>query len=309
MIVTVTANPALDLTLTVHGLELGESQRVDTGRMRAGGKGINVARVAHQLGYDVTALATVGGAPGREFKADLASAGIAARLVSVAGDTRRSVAIIDDARRQTTVLNERGSRLNAEESERILAELESLLTSGPGCVCGSGSLPPGAPDAFYARVASAARSRGIPCVIDATGPTLLRAAEAGAAVLKPNLSELTASTGESDPRAGALCLLDAGAGAVFVSLGEDGMLAVSAERRSVVWHARLEQPLDGNPTGAGDAAVAAIATAMAAGVTDLVAILRRATAWSAAAVLMPQAGELAETYSELESALTVEQVN
>ena len=67
--------------------------------------------------------------------------------------------------------------------------------------------------------------------------------------------------------------------------------------------ARLPEPLAGNPTGAGDAAVAAVATLLDAGEQDAAALLRRATAWSAAAVLMPLAGEISPRHPELEAAL------
>jgi fructose-1-phosphate kinase PfkB-like protein len=96
-------------------------------------------------------------------------------------------------------------------------------------------------------------------------------------------------------------LLDAGAGLVLVSLGADGMLAVP--RAGDPLHARLDRPLRGNATGAGDAAVAAVATLLSSGVDDPALLLRRATAWSAAAVLAPLAGELHPIYPELEARL------
>src|SRR5690606_42061309 len=85
-------------------------------------------------------------------------------------------------------------------------------------------------------------------------------------------------------------------------LGAEGMMAVSGD---TVLRARLPAPLAGNPTGAGDAAVAAVATLLDAGEQDTAALLRRATAWSAAAVLMPLAGEISPRHPELEAALVV----
>ncbi len=94
---------------------------------------------------------------------------------------------------------------------------------------------------------------------------------------------------------------------MLLSLGAEGMLAVtpSASGDVDVLHARLGKTLAGNPTGAGDAAVAACAVLMDAGIHDPAQILRRATAWSAAAVLMPLAGEIHPSWPDLESALTV----
>ncbi|MFP3380410.1 PfkB family carbohydrate kinase, partial [Bacillus sp. SIMBA_069] len=108
-------------------------------------------------------------------------------------------------------------------------------------------------------------------LIDAVGPALLLAVEAGADVVKPNRRELAETTGEDDPVEGARRLLDRGARLVLVSLGADGLLAVP--RTGAPLHARLPEPLTGNATGAGDAAVAAVATLLAAGNDDPGALL------------------------------------
>ena len=137
--------------------------------------------------------------------------------------------------------------------------------------------------------------------------------------MKPNRDELAAVTGESDPAAGARVLLDAGAGLVVVSLGADGLLVLDATGSGGGIRARLPQPLHGNATGAGDAAVAAIAAALAehpelraagdAGRADStaarIAMARRATAWSASAVLMPLAGALSPDHAALEAEVVV----
>jgi 1-phosphofructokinase family hexose kinase len=297
VIVTVTPNPAIDLTYRVDAFTPGASLRVDTARLRAGGKGLNVARVLHRTGSDVVAVTTTGGDTGREFQAELAASGIRSTLVPVAGATRRSVAVVDDAAGETTIMNERGAALSPAEW-RSLAASAAAAAQGAACVTGSGSLAPGTPQTFYADLVRAAHDAGAVAIIDAVGEALIAAADAGADLLKPNRSELLETTGESDPIAGARELIGRGARLVLVSLGADGMLAVCD--RAPVWHARMPRPLEGNPTGAGDAAVAAAAATFASGERDARAVLARATAWSAAAVLTPVAGELADNYPELE---------
>lgn len=300
MILTVTPNPALDLTYRVEALHPGETHRAAPAAVRAGGKGLNVARVVAQTGGAVFALATAGGPPGLRLAEDLEASRLPAELVPVAAPTRSSVTIVDERSGETTLVNETGGALTAAEWATLTAAA-TRLTVPAACVVGSGSLPPDAADDFYAGLVGIAASRGVPGVIDAVGAALLLAAEAGAAVLKPNRRELAETTGEDDPVAGARILLDAGAGLVLVSLGADGMLAVPTTGEPL--HARLDRPLTGNATGAGDAAVAAVATLLAAGTDDPAALLRRATAWSAAAVLAPLAGELHPTYPELEARL------
>lgn len=297
MILTVTPNPALDVTYEVDALVPGASLRVDAPRARAGGKGVNVARVLRQAGAEATAILTAGGPVGQEVVDDLEASGLPHLAVAVSGGTRRSVAIVDRAAGDTTILNEHGHALDPVELAALFTTVRAALPRAT-CVVASGSLPPGAPDELYADVVRDARSVGTPAVIDATGTALLAACAAGADLVKPNREELVATTGVDDPVRGARRLLDAGARRVVVTLGAEGLLALDAADPDRVFRARLPRPLRGNPTGAGDAAVAAAALGLAEGL-PFPELLRRAVAWSAAAVLAPQAGELTPGYAEL----------
>lgn len=301
MILTVTPNPALDLTWHVDALTVGGTHRADAGASRAGGKGLNVARVAHAQGAAVRALTTVGGRTGEEFAEELRTSGVPHALVPVAGATRRSIALVDAALGDTTIVNERGVNPSDAEWAAVVAAVVDTV-AGAGVLVLSGSLPPGAPESLLPVLITVGRDAGATVIVDTSGPALLRAADAGATVLKPNRAELVEATGLSDPIAGARELLSRGAALVLLSLGADGMLAVTA---SDLLHARLDVPLAGNPTGAGDAAVAAVAHLFDTGEQDPEALLRRATAWSAAAVLMPLAGDIAPTWPALAQQLIV----
>lgn len=301
MIVTVTPNPALDLTWQVTQITHGATHRADTGAARAGGKGLNVARVAHAQGADVIAVTTAGGATGAEFADELSVSGIPHVLVPVAAATRRSIALVDEALGDTTIVNERGVNPSADEWQ-ALQDAAAAAVAGARVLVISGSLPPGAPADALARLIRMGRDAGAAVIADTSGPALLQAADAGASVLKPNEAELVEATGLDDPLAGARELLRRGAGLVLLSRGADGMLAVTADR---TLQAALPAVLAGNPTGAGDAAVAACAVLMDAGIHDPAEILRRATAWSAAAVLMPLAGEIHPSWTDLEHDLAI----
>lgn len=301
MILAVTPNPALDLTWRVERLVVGATHRADAGSARAGGKGVNVARVAHAEGAAVVAVATAGGRTGVEFAAELGSSGVPHALIEVAGATRQSVAIVDEQLGDTTIVNERGVNPSDEEWAALFAEVVDRLPSARVLVI-SGSLPPGAPETLLPLLIGVGRDAGVPVIVDTSGPALLRAADAGASVLKPNAAELVEATGIADPVEAARSLVERGVELVLLSLGADGMLAVTA---SDLVHARLDTPLAGNPTGAGDAGVAACAVLYAEGERDPARVLRRATSWSAAAVLMPLAGEISDTWPDLEAALTI----
>lgn len=304
MIVCLTPNPALDVTYTFEELRIGATHRVPAGAARAGGKGVNVARVAHAQGFPVRALATSGGITGEAFEAELRQAGLPHRLIPVSGATRQSIALV--ASGHATVLNEFGEALSPGEQEDVIAAFADEARSAT-VVTISGSLPPETPEGFLTSLLSATGGR--PTVVDTSGPGLLEAARAGAHVLKPNDEELRAATGHDAPIDGARALRELGAGIVLASLGEEGLLAVSAHREL---HARLPRVLEGNPTGAGDAVVAAVATAIheAGGLErfDLEHALRRAVAWSAAAVLMPQAGEISPEHLNFYNEVLISEV-
>lgn len=303
-VLTVTANPALDKTYVVDRLTPGDSHRVPPPLVRAGGKGMNVARVAHQLGASVLAVATCGGSSGRAYREDLERSGIPHHLVPVEPATRHSIALVDRSTGATSIFNETGNALSPSEWRALELRTGEYLRVA-GCLVGSGSLPPQAPAGFYPELVLAASRRGVPCIIDASGPDLIRAAEAGVFAVKPNRRELLEATGEANPQQAARALIAQGAGTVFLSCGEDGMLAFTSADPGHFLQARLGHALKGNPTGAGDAAVAAIAVLLAAGCRDVALMLRTAAAWSSAAVLTPAAGEISPEHRSLMRRITV----
>ncbi|WP_326944036.1 1-phosphofructokinase family hexose kinase [Amycolatopsis sp. NBC_01307] len=286
MILTVTPNTALDVTYTVDGLRPDGVHRVREVRSRAGGKGINVARVLHALGVDVRAVATAGGATGSAVAADLGAAGLPAELVPIAGETRRTTTVLGDDG-SVTLLNEPGPALSVAEWA-LLAD--AVRRHAPEVLVCSGSLPPGAPSGAYASLLTGTS------VLDTSGAALLAGLAAHPAVVKPNAEELREVTGLADPVAAAGELRKAGAGAVVVSLGADGLLAVTG---SGTWHATPSTALHGNSTGAGDAVVAALALGLSRR-EPWPDILRRAVALSGAAVLGPLAGDVDLAHYERE---------
>lgn len=288
MIVTVTPNPAWDVTIDLDRVALGETNVVGDCRRRAGGKGINVARVLHFRSVPVLAVAPVGQADGAAFAADL---DMPHRLVATSLPLRHTFAVVEADPGVTTMLTARGGARSEEDHRRLAATVDELAPVA-SCLVISGSLPPRSAVAVSAGLIDAAHRHGVPVIADLAGAHMLAAAEAGADVLKPNRDELAEAVGITDPVAGARELQGRGAGTVVVSLGEEGLVVVPADPNATIWRARLPQPLRGNPTGAGDAAVAAIAGLIHSGDDDHAHWARRAVAWSAAAVLSPLAGDV-----------------
>ncbi|KAA2254095.1 1-phosphofructokinase family hexose kinase [Solihabitans fulvus] len=289
MILTVTLNAALDLTYEVDAIRTGQTHRVQRVQQRAGGKGLNVARVLHALGQPVLATGLVGGPTGAIILADLAAAGVPADLVEVSTDSRRTVAVVSTSDGDATMFTEPGDTLEAEDWQRFLRHYRHLASAARVVVL-SGSLPPGLPEDSYAQLARLARDAGAHTILDSDGPPLTHGLAGRPDIVKPNAAELRAATGLDDPIEAAAALRTQGAGAVVASLGPAGLLAVT---RDGTWRAAPPARIDGNPTGAGDAGVAALAAGALAG-SPWPDRLREAVALSAATVAHPQAGSFDE---------------
>ncbi|GAA1900699.1 1-phosphofructokinase family hexose kinase [Streptantibioticus ferralitis] len=288
MILTVTLNAALDVTYRVPRLEPHTTHRVREIVERPGGKGLNVARVLAALGHDTTVTGLVGGRTGDALRALLRAAapGVADALVTVAGDTRRTVAVVDGADGDTTMFNEPGPVISSEEWAAFTGVYRELLADARA-VALCGSLPPGLPVGSYAELVRTARAAGVYVLLDTSGEALRRGIAARPDAVKPNSGELTQLTGLTEPLRGAQEARRRGARAVVASAGAEGMLAVT-ERG--VWRAAPPRRLSGNPTGAGDSAVAGLLSAVVEGL-PWPQRLARAVAVSAATVLAPTAGE------------------
>ncbi|MFD9353739.1 1-phosphofructokinase family hexose kinase [Streptomyces sp. NPDC060031] len=304
MILTVTLNTALDVTYRVPRLHPHASHRVTDVTERPGGKGVNVARVLAALGHEVTATGFAGGRTGAVVRELLAGCpGVTDALVPCAGTTRRTLAVVDEASGDTTQFNEPGPLVGSAEWTAFLARYEDLL-AGARAVALCGSLPPGVPVGAYAVLVRAARAAGVPVLLDTSGEALRRGVAARPEVIKPNAAELAELTGSRDPLPATRDARRRGAHAVVTSLGPDGLLAVTDQG---TWQAAPPRVLSGNPTGAGDSAVAGLLSALTEGL-DWPARLIRAVALSAATVRAPTAGEFdPRTYEEVRGSVKVTQ--
>ncbi|MFI7321658.1 1-phosphofructokinase family hexose kinase [Streptomyces venezuelae] len=298
MILTVTLNAALDITYRVPALTPHASHRVTEVTERPGGKGLNVARVLAALGHDVTVTGFAGGDTGRTLRDRLATEPhITDALAPVAGATRRTLAVVDAATGDTTQLNEPGPAVAPAEWAAFLDSYEELVRrDGMTAVALCGSLPPGVPVGAYALLIRSARAARVPVLLDTSGEPLRRGVAARPDIVKPNADELAELTGSHEPDRATRDARRRGAHAVVASLGADGLLAVTADGG---WRARPPKRVRGNPTGAGDSAVAGLLSGLAEQLPwpDRLA---RAVALSAATVVAPVAGEFdPATYKDL----------
>lgn len=268
MITTVTLNPAIDKLYLVDGVEEGAVMRVQQVVNSAGGKGLNVSRVARQLGEEVTALGFAGGHNGSALTDWLEDSGICSRFVRVSGETRCCINIRDIKTGRHTEFLEPGQPVDAEAFEELLRRYQQALPQTK-VVTISGSTPKGTPADFYGRLIRLAKDAGVPVILDTSGAALEQALPFGPAMLKPNVYEMAALTG-ADPHDEAAILEAArqlcrrGMEAVAVSMGSEGVLYITRETELRGIAPKIDAK---NTVGCGDSMVAGFAAALARGLS------------------------------------------
>jgi 6-phosphofructokinase 2 len=287
-IVTLTMNPAIDVSTSIEYVVADEKLRCGPPTYEAGGGGINVARAIHRLGGDALALFPAGGPAGQLLTSLLASEGVPHRAMAIAAWTRENLNATETVTHRQFRFLMPGPLLSAAEWPAMLGMLAEL-TPRPRFLVVSGSLPPGVPVDFYARVASAARHSGLKVVLDASGEPLRRAVDIGVYLLKPSLHEFEELTGERAADESRLLLL----GRRLVDEKRCELLVLSLGARGVLWisesdRGRLAAPAVPvkSSVGAGDSMVAGIVLALSRGKTMRDAIVFGVAA-GAASVMNP----------------------
>ncbi|WP_316189217.1 MULTISPECIES: 1-phosphofructokinase family hexose kinase [unclassified Bradyrhizobium] len=287
-IVTITPNPAVDLSTVVEKIVPVMKLRGTTQRRDPGGGGINVARVITRFGGDVTAVYPVGGATGALLNKLVAREGVASLTFPTADETREDFFVQEAATGQPYRFILPGPTLDEREWQAGLALL-TALEPFPRYVIGSGSLPHGVPIDFYGRVAKLARERGATFILDTSGPALAAAAEAGVDLIKPSLREMRELAGgeladAAQWETAARALVHSGkVGTVALTMGHLGAVLVT---RDLVLRARPLAITPVSAVGAGDSFLGALVAKLAAGAA-IDEAFRWAVAAGAAALLHP----------------------
>jgi 1-phosphofructokinase len=294
MIVTLTANPSLDRTVTLGAaLRPGEVQAAVAAREDAGGKGINVARAVAAAGVDTIAVLPL--AEDDPFGAALHAARLPVLPVEVEGLTRANLTITDPAG-VTTKLNLPGAELTPRERDKVVAAVVDASEGATWLVL-AGSLPPGAGDDFYVDVIAAVRARwggDAPRIaVDTSGPALAAVvAKSRPDLIKPNDEELAELAGVDLSPDGDLAhivlpvartLVPSSVSAALVTLGSRGAVLVTEEG---AWAAAAPRIRVLSTVGAGDSSLAGYLLADVEGASPEER-LRRAILYGAAAASLP----------------------
>lgn len=300
-IVTVTLNPALDVSTTTETVRPGRKLRCEAPRTDPGGGGINVSRVLKRLGGESLALVAIAGATGERLKNALEAEGIAARYLRAPGETRESLSVIgrDTGEQYRFVMP--GARWTEAEGERALDAIATACPPGAYVVL-SGSLPPGLSPDLPARLGHRLKARGARIILDTSGETLTAARRPAhpVHVLRMDEVEAEALAGRALPQradtAGfALHLVEEGAAdIVIIARGPDGSVLATQNERFFCRAAKVPVV---SKTGAGDSFLAAFTLAIARE-ADLGEALSAAVAAASAAV-MTEATELCSAVDAL----------
>ncbi len=291
MIVTLTANPSLDRTITLPApLRIGDVQAAQSAREDAGGKGINVARVIASADEQTVAILPL--SHDDPLAALLDGFGLETRRVPVSGHARANLTITDPAG-TTTKLNLPGAALSERGASALVDAVVREAASAQWLVL-AGSLPPGAPDDFYVRIIHAVRQalgEDAPRIaVDTSGAALAAVVADGAPdLIKPNDDELADLLGQEPDDAidvvlaRARDLVPSRVGAALVTLGAQGALLLDGDR---AWLGTPPPISVVSTVGAGDSSLAGFVLAAVRG-NDPDERLRTAIRYGAAAASLP----------------------
>lgn len=267
MILTITANPAIDRVYFVENFEIGKVYRAKRFSRSAGGKGINVARVAHLLGRGTAAMGFAGGYSGDFIKSEIEKQGIKNLFTPISEESRTCINISNEYGVSGEIL-EAGPTILVEEKNRFLREYSDCVDDYE-IICVSGSLPLGLTSDFYIELINIARNKGKKIIVDTSGNTLNDILSSKPYMVKPNQDEISVLmnkeiTTDDHIKEALFYLMEKGVEIPFLSLGKEGSAAM-IEGRCYRFLSPSVKVI--NAVGSGDSSVAGIATGLDMGYT------------------------------------------
>ena len=262
MILTVTANPTIDRVYFVENFEMGEVHRPEKFTRSAGGKGLNVARVAKILGTDTAAMGFAGGYAGEFVKSEVEKQGIKNLFTQINGETRTCVNISDKNGKSGEIL-EAGPEITQEEKDAFLKEYVNSIESYD-IICVSGSLPKGLESDFYIKLTEIAKEKGKKIIVDTSGETLEKVLDSKPYMVKPNKYEVSKLMGkeisaDNEIKEALDFLYKKGVGVPFMSLGKEGAAVFTGGEYYKFSTPDIKVV---NTVGSGDSTVAGIAVGL-----------------------------------------------
>ena len=259
MIYTVTFNPSLDYVIQVEDLQLGKLNRTKQEALYPGGKGINVARVLHNLGIDSVALGFICGFTGLYIQDTLTKLGVKNQFIDISDVFESSMSRINIKVKSglETEINGQGPIITNRNQEKLLEQL-SELTKEDMLVL-AGSIPSSMPVSTYEDIMKMLHTKEVPVVVDAEGSLLMNTLKYHPFLIKPNHVELSQIFGVEVKSQDTMIdcakkLQTQGARNVLVSMAGEGALLLCDD--GTIYYSEAPKGMVVNSVGAGDSMVA-----------------------------------------------------
>ncbi|MEB5477785.1 1-phosphofructokinase [Acinetobacter pollinis] len=254
-VLTITLNPAIDITLQLDTLKVGEVNRQQSAQSLAAGKGLNVAQVLKDLGHSPIVTGFLGQSNRQIFDRHFEKEGLDNHFIYIHGETRHNIKVAEQSGRMTDI-NGKGFFVD-EDAKNRLRETISQLIDQVEIIAISGSLPQGfSPDELIELI-EWLKSKGKKVAVDTSGKALSAAISANPWLIKPNTDELSeaynAPANTFAEQKAVFDKLNATIENIIVSMGEEG---VNWLHPSHPLHAKAPKVTVKSTVGAGDSLVA-----------------------------------------------------
>ncbi len=267
MILTITPNPAVDVVYFVDEFKMGDVHRPYKMTATAGGKGLNVARVAKILGEETASMGFIGGSNGDFIEKGTEKSGIINLYTQVSGETRRCVNISDKSGKSGEIL-EAGPEVTTDEQEKFFENFRNEIKNYD-IICASGSVPKGVDSDFYNKLVKIAKENDKKIIVDTSGKLLENVIKEKPYMVSPNKDELAMLTGrniegDEDIKNALFDMYQKGIALPIVTLGKDGAIAYDGKSYYKFTIPVVEVK---NSVGSGDSTVGGIATGLSRGMS------------------------------------------
>lgn len=287
-VVTLTLNPSVDVSSSCENVAPEKKLRCTRPRYEPGGGGINVSRALKKLGRESLACFPAGGPGGLRLSQLLRSEQVTTQEIGIDGETRENLTVTEQSADQQFRFVMPGPELSESEQKECV---DRIWANGrkPEYVIASGSLPPGVPDDFLARLAERAHEEDARLIVDTSGEPLKRAVEAGVYLIKPNMREVQSLAkkeieNEDELRTlGSDLIKRCHCQAIVVSLGAGGALLITGD---MTRHYKSPTVPIRSKVGAGDSMMAGIVYGLTEG-KSIEEAVSLGIAAGAAAVMTP----------------------
>ena len=263
MIITLTPNTGIDLTVQIPSFQLNSTIRATDFAWGMGGKATDVSWILGKLGVPTRAFGFAAGPNGMRMDKMLREGGVETDFVWVDGETRLNTVVVVPGEGQSTISTS-SLKVSPQHLAEFVTRYRSVLEDA-SCVVMGGSLPAGVPPDFYAQLIEQAHIQKIPVIFDSSGPSLLAGVKGRPKLIKPNLSELKDLLGympssRQEIQYAARKFVEQFDVNIIVTLGEEGAIAVTDDYSYFIHP--VSMPVMSS-AGAGDGVLAGMALAYA----------------------------------------------